>query len=124
MNMPGFAAEASLPKRNELCFVSNVSRLIRADTVVFPAQFGHWGPPIGHVGGGGPPTMLIDCPNGLVLSRVKTGGERVCTKMMEETCINRGTPWEKCYPSRCIEWSISPIEYRWECQLPQFQAVV
>lgn len=100
MNMPGFVAEASLPNRNDPCFVTVASMLIRVDTTIIPAQFNL------------PPIL---CPVELEPTLVKSGGERVCTRMMQETCINSGTPWERCYPARCIEWGISPIEYRWEC---------
>jgi hypothetical protein len=116
MRTPGFTAEASLFKRGQLYFGFELNTVNYTDEVIYPAQsFFPWsgGLPIAW-----PP---IPCPPGLVPILVKTGGEYVCTKMTNEFCVNRGTPWEKCYPARCIEWDISPIEYRWECQLPQFQ---
>jgi len=118
MSIPRFTADASLQSRRRQSFAFALNTVIHTDEVVYPAQlFVPWG--------SGRPTVWppIECPVGLVPRLVKTGGELVCTKMTNEFCVNRGTPWERCYPARCIESSISPIEYRWECLLLQFQAM-
>jgi hypothetical protein len=108
MSMPGFTAEASLYKTGGYYHIAGT--LNQGEAAIQPAQqFIDWGTPIYF-----PPDF---CPPGLRPVLVRTGGQWVCTNWKDGFCVNPGTPTEKCYPGYCAEWGISPIEYRWECQL-------
>ena len=57
------------------------------------------------------------CPPGERPVLVQTGGEKVCLRWVEGPCIFKGTPFEKCWPARCINEQTTAIQYRWECGL-------
>jgi hypothetical protein len=112
MKTPGFTAEASLPHSNTPHFNIVTRATTRPDMGVYPAQaiITRRGAPILTL----PP---IDCQPGLVPVLVQTGGGWGCLEATQEFCINKGTPWETCYPATCTKWGFLPFKFHWECRL-------
>lgn len=114
MNLPGFTAELSLYKPTR--YYSIAKALLHDDMAVYPAQSAmDWTNLLRNRKG--PYYVWPDfCPPGSRLVLVKTGGEEVCLRWVEGDCVAKGTPFEKCWPPRCINWQTTLIEYHWECQ--------
>lgn len=105
MNMPRFTAEVSLYKPRRHNCVAQAH--LHFDTAVYPAQSA--------VDWGWVSPQPIYCPFGWTPVLVKTGGERVCLRYADPYCLFPGTPFEKCWPARCINWQTTKEEQHWEC---------
>jgi len=104
-NLPGFTAEVSLHNATQPYYVAQAQ--VDLDAAVYPAQSS-----VGWPWDSPPP---IYCPFGSAPVLVKTGGERVCLRYADPYCLFKGTPFEKCWPARCINWQTTKEEQHWEC---------
>ena len=105
MRLPGFTAECSTTPRG---------------SSVRPAQhrFAGTGLELSWNRTGSPPIYFPPgfCEPGYAPTLVQTGGETICLRWVAGLCLFEGTPFEKCWPDRCINWQTSKVESHWECQ--------
>jgi len=105
VRLPGFTAECSITRRG---FPAHAKRLPSGGDGLELSFNRDGSTPIYF-----PPDF---CQPGYSPTLVKTGGETVCLRWVAGQCIFKGTPFEKCWPDRCINYQTTNVEYHWECQ--------